>query len=238
MIGVRPPRIGLSAMRGLRKRGYGLLSLLVNLEAVETGLLNSRIIEYPYIFQKLDGLERGKILDVGCTDGGNILAPTLAALGWTVYGIDIRRFKLEHPNFHFVQEDIRATSFPDGFFDCVYAASTLEHIGLAGRYGEDSNDPDGDLRAAREIRRILRPGGLFLLTVPYGRGGVVKPMERIYSRSRLAMLTDGWSVRDRAFFQIDDGGTWHEVTEEVAAQTPTPGGVAVALLELAPDGGG
>jgi SAM-dependent methyltransferase len=49
--------------------------------------------------------------------------------------------------------DIREMPFPDGSYDLVYASHVLEHI-------------RDDRRAIKEIRRILRPGGLAVLPVP------------------------------------------------------------------------
>lgn len=224
--------VSLETMRRLYRMAYAVMGLFVNLEAVEDGVLNSRLIEYPFVLQKLDGQPRGRVLDVGCTDSGNIVAPTLAALGWQVYGVDTREFKFKHPNFSFVREDIRKTSFPDGFFLWVYAISTVEHIGLAGRYGVKVDDPEGDFKAVTEIRRLLGPGGRFLLTLPYGQGGVVKPAERVYDKSRLRRLLAEWSVQEETYHHLDSRGEWHQASEEVAGRTRTPGGVAIALLEL------
>lgn len=222
------PRLGLETLRRLNWLAEHILSVFFNLEAVETALLTSRTIEYPFVIQALESLPRGNVLDVGCADVNNFLAPSLASLGWQVYGVDLRGFKLVHPGFHLVREDIRETSFPDAFFDCAYAVSTVEHIGLAGRYGITVDDPGGDIKAVREIRRILRPGGSFFLTVPYGRGGkVIKPTERVYDRARLERLLADWTVRNRLWYHQDNGGRWGQVSEEAAGRAS----VALALVE-------
>lgn len=52
-----------------------------------------------------------------------------------------------------VRGDARALPFPDAAFDHVVAAEVLEHV------------PD-DLRAMREIARVLRPGGSVAVSVP------------------------------------------------------------------------
>jgi SAM-dependent methyltransferase len=51
------------------------------------------------------------------------------------------------------QEDIQALSWDDGTFDLVLTSETLEHV------------PDPRL-ALRETRRVLRPGGRHVFTVP------------------------------------------------------------------------
>ncbi len=227
MSALSKPSLGLHTLRRLHWLAQRTLSIFFNLEAVEMGLLTSRMIEYPFIVQKLDGLPRGKVADVGCTDPNNFPASTLATLGWQVYGIDLREYPYEHPNFRLVREDIRWTSFPDAFFDCAYAVSTLEHIGFASRYGITANAPQGDIEAAREIWRIVRPGGLFLLTVPYGRvRGAIKPTERIYDNSRLGEILRDWVVRSRVYYQQDNAGKWKQVPEEVASTS-----LSLALVE-------
>jgi SAM-dependent methyltransferase len=47
---------------------------------------------------------------------------------------------------------------PDGYFDVVYSMSVIEHIDGAA----------GDSQALREMIRVLKPGGLFLISVPFG----------------------------------------------------------------------
>lgn len=57
----------------------------------------------------------------------------------------------------------------------------IEHIGL-GRYG-DPLDVEGDLKAIREFRelvRVLAPGGSLMVAVPVGRQRVQFNAHRIY----------------------------------------------------------
>ncbi len=59
----------------------------------------------------------------------------------------------------FSLQDARRLEYADEAFDVVYSMSVVEHI-----------DGDrGDSAAVREMLRVLRPGGLFLLSVPFGR---------------------------------------------------------------------
>ena len=55
----------------------------------------------------------------------------------------------------------------------------IEHVGL-GRYGEPL-DPDGDLKAIAELRRVLSPGGNLLFVVPVGKPRVQFNAHRIYA---------------------------------------------------------
>jgi SAM-dependent methyltransferase len=53
-----------------------------------------------------------------------------------------------------VEMDITCIELPDDSFDLILASHVLEHI------------PD-DVAAMRELRRVLRPGGVAILAVPY-----------------------------------------------------------------------
>lgn len=208
----------------------------VDLEASgETASPEARVFEYSFIIGKLNLIEKGRVLDIGCSARLNFLPATLALLGWEVYGIDIREFKLRFPNFRFALQDIRSTGFGDNFFDAVYALSTLEHIGLAGRWGITTDDPDGDAKAVTEVERILRPDGTFLVTVPYGQRKIVGSLHKVYDKSRVRQLFLNWEIKEEIYYIRNYEGYWEAVSEEVAALVNNESGEeSVALLELIP----
>lgn len=77
-------------------------------------------------------------------------------------------------------------------WDAAFSISSFEHDGL-GRYG-DPLDPDGDLRAMGEARRMLETGALLYLAVPVGPDCLVWNAHRVYGKKRLPMLLDSWEV--------------------------------------------
>lgn len=79
-------------------------------------------------------------------------------------------------------------------FDIAWSISSFEHDGL-GMYG-DPLDPDGDLKAMKNMKNIVRPGGLLFLSVPVGRDKILFNNARIYGRVRLPMLMEGWDHVD------------------------------------------
>jgi len=141
-----------------------------------------RYVEYPWA---LTSIPRGsKILDVGCA--GSMFPLLINSLYGRVWGIDIR----PHPmagEFYFLRGDICNSNHLDTWFDVVTAISTIEHIGIGGRYGVVPH-AEGDAKAIKEIYRILKPGGMFLMTVPFGEEYRITPTHRIYNASMMETL--------------------------------------------------
>ena len=201
--------------------------------SAETAVADGRMIEYAFVIERLGLLPKGKVLDVGCTARLNYLPAALTSLGWEVWGIDLREFKFKHPNFHLVLEDIRNTNLPGKFFDAAYAVSTIEHLGLSGRYGVPQEDLEGDAKAVMEIARVLRPGGTLLCTVPWGKAKIIKPLQRIYDKPGLERLFHDWVTKSRVYYAQESDGYWTPLPEEEAIKVQNPrGDSAVALLEL------
>jgi len=189
----------------------------------------SRTAEYRFVFKNLPPVG-STILDVGCYD--SLLALKLARKDYKVYGIDTRQYLEKHPNLTFCQGDILCTSFPDEFFDAVIAVSTIEHIGL-GAYGDPIHE-DADAKAIREISRILRPKGSFIVTVPFAaksklatwQGG----QERYYDTGTLRSLFHGFQVKAQEFFVGKSRFNWIGVSEEEAMNPNLNWHANVALL--------
>ena len=77
-------------------------------------------------------------------------------------------------NIRYGKEDVRDMQFGVNTFDRVISISVIEHI-----YPEDG----GDLKALREIHRVLKPGGEFLFTVPYkSKSDIVYMDGAVYER--------------------------------------------------------
>lgn len=96
----------------------------------------------------------GRILDVGCGAGTN--APVLAPFG-RVYALDREPVALasvhDRPYAGRVRAAAERLPFRSGAFDAVVALDLLEHL-------------DDDRAGARELARVLAPGGLLCVFVP------------------------------------------------------------------------
>lgn len=102
---------------------------------------------------------------------------------------DYRPARLELSGLSSGTADLLALPFEAQSLASLSCMHVVEHIGL-GRYGEPI-DPDGDIKAARELQRMLAPGGTLLFVVPVGRQRIMFNAHRIYQvRSVLAMFPE------------------------------------------------
>ena len=105
-----------------------------------------------------------------------------------------------------MQGDILTHDFGAERFDQILNCSSVEHVGLGGRYGS-SDAPDGDLDAMRTMGALLTGGGRMILTIPVGRDQVCAPQHRIYGEQRLPRLLDGYTPLEEQFWR-KQGARW------------------------------
>lgn len=74
--------------------------------------------------------------------------------------------------------DLMSLPLETGSVQSLSCMHVIEHIGL-GRYG-DALDPNGDLRAISELRRVLASEGTLLVVVPVGTPRIQFNAHRIY----------------------------------------------------------
>jgi ubiquinone/menaquinone biosynthesis C-methylase UbiE len=145
------------------KRKAGLRKLL-------GGLDYTRCVEYPEVLNQLQLESAHRVLEVGSSR--LFLAPYLAIRhGVEVHATDqdpvvmlqkswIRKLGhadlLDAGRFVVAQEDATRLTYADESFDRIVCVSTIEHI-------QETE------RAARELGRVLEPGGLAGFTVPFSR---------------------------------------------------------------------
>ncbi|PKO01330.1 MAG: hypothetical protein CVU42_00550 [Chloroflexi bacterium HGW-Chloroflexi-4] len=181
--------------------------------------INERTIEYPWIAENIAELEKCQVLDVGAKEG---LPSTDILLNNSniVYTIDINTTLITQTTNNLIikKGDIRATPFESGFFDAVIAVSTLEHIGIPGRYGIEKLDDSGDFKAMSEIHRILKPGGKVFVTLPYGFGKSL-PLNRLYNDARINTLFEKFAITKKEYFRYSTQyEMWFKVREPFASE--------------------
>lgn len=127
-------------------------------------------------------------LDIGADNG--VISYLLRRRGGRWYSADLDERAVESIR-QLVGDDVyqldgARTPFPDGAFDQVVVVDYLEHI------------PDDDA-FARELRRIVRPGGGVIINVPH-----VKPRSLVNRLRHAIGLTDEWHGHLRPGYTLDD----------------------------------
>jgi SAM-dependent methyltransferase len=200
-------------------------------------LTGDRDLEWSFAASRIERYagKSSSVLDFGCGEG--LLSLTAAGVGARVLAIDLlpRRFPVACPNIEFRRMDVMDLDERDERFDLVLNCSTIEHVGLAGRYDVRKDDPDGDLAAMEKLRRLLERDGRMLLTLPVGQDAVVRRLHRIYGAERLPKVLRGYDVEEAVFFRKTAGNVWTACSREEAMGEP--GGeryYALGLMVLSP----
>jgi SAM-dependent methyltransferase len=158
----------------------------------------------------------GKAFDFGT--GASNLAFEAALRGFRVTSIDLTattRF-FRHPHVEYLQSDLLGMRLPEDSLDLVINCSTVEHVGLSGRYGVAEQRPEGDLEAMRILRRAMKRGGVMLLTIPAGKDRVFEPLCRVYGEKRLPKLTEGFSIEKEDYWWKKDTNLWQPCSRQEA----------------------
>ncbi|MET4083634.1 ubiquinone/menaquinone biosynthesis C-methylase UbiE [Pedobacter sp. UYP30] len=92
------------------------------------------------------------------------------------------------------QADLTKLPFETNSIESISCMHTVEHIGL-GRYG-DPIDPDGDVKAINELKRVVKPTGNLLFVVPVGRPRIAFNAHRIYAPNMIIDLFEGFKLEN------------------------------------------
>lgn len=150
-----------------------LLNARLGLAPFLGGVPYSRYIEYPLALELAGDLHGKRILDIGSGRRARFPLYLLSNLSaGHVFATDIRDYRNSHlrlaerirpasseVGFSSEPQDATELTYPDAHFDAVFALSTVEHI-----------PGDGDSVAMAEIERVLRPGGISVISVPFTSG--------------------------------------------------------------------
>ena len=176
--------------------------------------IDERIVEYPWMLSRMS--------NNGChmLDAGSVLnypflldAPQLSVKHLVILTLAPESTMAKRQNVSYMFGDLRETLFRDGAFDLIVCISTLEHIGMdnAKLYTQDDqhneSQLDDYLKVIKEFYRLLKPGGRFLMTVPFGKAQNLGWLHQ-FDRKRLHKVISafGPDLEATTYFRYDSGG--------------------------------
>lgn len=117
---------------------------------------------------------------------------------------DYRPANLKLSNLSMRSVDLTSLPFKSDSIQSLSCMHTVEHIGL-GRYGDKIN-PNGDLKAINELKRVLAPGGNLLFVVPVGKPNIYFNAHRVYSLKQIKSYFSGLLLKEFALVPDIDKG--------------------------------
>ena len=115
--------------------------------------------------------------------GSYIYLPAILSAFFPSEYYEYRQPEIQLDNLLVASADLNDLPFSSNSINSLSCMHVVEHVGL-GRYG-DKLDYDGDLKAIREISRVLSKGGDLLFVVPVGQPKIMFNAHRIYSYDQI-----------------------------------------------------
>lgn len=160
-------------------------------------LKDDRVIEYNYVYDNLPP-GTGFLLDLG-TPANFPTSQFALKQGYHVTAVDLRGHSHRSESLEFKAGDFLEMKFTR-LFDWILNISSVEHFGLAGRYGIMVEDTDADLKTMAKLRTLMKPTTTMLLTIPVGQDEVVYSLHRVYGQKWLPQLLKGYEVVEKEFW--------------------------------------
>jgi len=150
---------------------------------------------FNFVARNLKETSRQKILDIGCGGG---LSFEMFPITHGIEPGDIRYAKAvkyaDANDVIVVQGVAEAIPFPDKMFDAVLSLNAIEHA-------------RSDYEVMIEVNRVLKMGGMFILTYQDAREKFVAPTGRTYNGDHLVdrMKDYGFGLVEKRYYP---GGSW------------------------------
>lgn len=226
-------------------------------EKLDYKFLDERIIEYHYLLNDLNNLQKNSII----LDAGSVMNfdKIIELIPETIDKVFIQTLTPERKiisseRVSYLYSDLRRQLFKDGLFDYIVCISTLEHVAMdntklyGAREYEKSNDVNAQAKIVlQNLVNMLKVGGQLLLTVPVGIS-MQHEWVRVFSTGELTKILSGVSgINVNIIYWKNFGSHWEKVSEldikEAVFRSPKinaddgmwrikPGAEAVAIVEI------
>jgi hypothetical protein len=186
--------------------------------------IDERCVEYPWVVSQLsDNPEL--VLDAGSALNHDYV---LCSGIWSQKTLHVFTLAPESQCFwdrgiSYAYGDLRKTPYRDELFSTIICISTLEHVGCDNSYyagGANAHPGSASdyIKVMVELGRLLRPGGLLLLTVPFGVHQHFDSFQQFDSEMLAKAVSAFGPVRtvERTFFKYSASG-WN-MAEEAACR--------------------
>lgn len=181
----------------------------------QTNIWGERHVEWTFLSSQMPS-GPGEAIELGCEQGYcSLLA---AQRGFHVIANDLteQSFSWQHPHVEFRQGDFLKLDLSPNHFDLAINCSSVEHVGVAGRYGIQTNEDEGDIQVMKKLGDILKPDGLLLMTAPCGKDTVMAPWCRVYGSQRLPRLLAPFAIEKESYWVKDAKNRWISCPRETA----------------------
>ncbi len=188
--------------------------------------MDDRVVEYPWIFAQLS-TAKTKMLDAGSTFNFPELVshPVIMEKDFSIFTFYPETTNYSQNRISYLYGDLREMPFKDAYFDEVVCQSTIEHIDMDNSiYGYDLSRTDTKqpksysyLGAVSELYRVTKPGGMLLISFPYGKfenHGFFQQFDSEMVGKLKSELQEKGTLTETYFLYKQDG--WHFSTAKEA----------------------
>ncbi len=155
-----------------------------------------------WLARKIRAARIDKHVDIGSSV---LTINVLSAYVETIF-VDFRPLQASLTGLNSIAGNILDLPFENNSVCSLSCLHVIEHIGL-GRYG-DPIDPQGSVKAACELQRIVSSGGKLFLSLPIGRERICFNAHRVHAPDTVLGMFSKMKLIQ--FSYVDDAGNFHE----------------------------
>ena len=157
---------------------------------------------YTGYFELDEAFYAGKrILDIGCGPRGSLEWAHMAAerVGLDPLVAAYRKLGIAHHQMTYVNASAERIPFPDAYFDVVCSFNSLDHV-------------DDLQQTVGEIKRVVKPGGLFLLIVEANHPPLVTEPVTIHWEDT-ALFEDAFKAERVHKYELGDHDFYQQIAQ-------------------------